>query len=456
MQRFIVTFIVTLTSIVYAQDNTPERDRPFAGADLPSITVTLREGWNQISINVSPPRQFWTREEGPDVRLMTEQLRIDEEHHHIIIMKDSDGQFYAPRFRFNSIQYWDLTHGYQIGVDETIQATWFGESIAPNTDIPLEEHWNIVPYYPRYLLDASAPDFYVLSRIIDHVLLAKDPEGHYMAPRFNFSNMLPWQESQGYQIRVNADVVLNYPPERENNVVAMNTETSGKRQSPESAVRRPHPTEEQQGHWRATPTAQNMSLLVNSIDNCDLAKGSQVAAFSADNQVVGAGFVDADGRCGLAVWGDDISTDEVDGLRIAETFTLKLWDAKLNREFVLTPVTVQEGEGLIYEPDGLSVLEMAVETTVPYDFYLSEAYPNPFNSTVRLSYGLPEAAFVSISVYDVEGRLVETIMNLKQQAGYYTVLWNSTGRDACATSGIYFIRMSAGEFRSIRKVTLVK
>ncbi|MBT7617441.1 MAG: hypothetical protein HN590_09185, partial [Calditrichaeota bacterium] len=80
-------------------------------------------------------------------------------------------------------------------------------------DIPLEAGWNLIAYLPTYELDASAPNFPVLAPIIDNVLIAKDVHGRFMFPELNFSNMPPWRETQGYQVDVNEDVVLNYPDE---------------------------------------------------------------------------------------------------------------------------------------------------------------------------------------------------------------------------------------------------
>jgi hypothetical protein len=74
-----------------------------------------------------------------------------------------------------------------------------------------------------------------------------------------------------------------------------------------------------------------------------------------------------------------------------EVFKLRLWDANLDQEFVTTHMSTLNGDGLIYKPDGLSVLEMAIEATTPDDFFLSEACPNPFNAMVRLDYGYPRS-----------------------------------------------------------------
>jgi hypothetical protein len=403
------------------------------------INIRFNEGWNMISLNFFPEREMYSDDEapGPDIILMTEQLRIDEENHHIHLMKDDTGRFYAPSQNFNNIPYWDLTEGYQVNVDEVVAATWLGERIQADADIPLERDWNLIAYFPAYQLDASAPDFYCLSPIIDQVERAKDGLGRFMSPAFNFSNMPPWRETQGYQVMVDEDVMLNYPPEQDEEVIA----------SDRSKVDQPP-----QCHWVSAPTDRNMSVLVTIISGIYPTFGSQIAGFNSDGQVVGTGTITDEGMCGLAVWGDDESTDQIDGLQSGESFALKLWDATQNRELSLTPINTLEGAGLIYKPNDLTVLEMATETAVPEEFFLSEAYPNPFNASVRLGYGLPEASDVTINVYDINGRLVTTLTNEKLMAGYHSVVWDGSA----TVSGIYFIRMSVGQFKSVRKVTLVK
>jgi len=89
---------------------------------------------------------------------------------------------------------------------------------------------------------------------------------------------------------------------------------------------------------------------------------------------------------------------------------------------------------------------------IPVDYFLSAGYPNPFNNTTRLSYDLPEAVNVKIQIYDLSGRLVITLTNGKYEAGHHYVTWDA---DNFAT-GIYLVRMRAGEFESVRKVTLLK
>jgi len=181
------------------------------------IVVSLVDGWNLMSINVTPGEEFYAdgEERGPDIILMTEQLRIDEDNHHIELVKDEYGRFYSTAWGFCNIPYWDLTRGYLIKVDEDLDVTWSGVPIEPDAEIQLMRGWNSIAYLPTYQLSCESPGFYVVSPIIDNLILAKDGFGRFMNPAFRFSNMIPWREGPGYQVKVRERVVFRYPGEEE-------------------------------------------------------------------------------------------------------------------------------------------------------------------------------------------------------------------------------------------------
>ena len=89
---------------------------------------------------------------------------------------------------------------------------------------------------------------------------------------------------------------------------------------------------------------------------------------------------------------------------------------------------------------------------IPTEFSVSSAYPNPFNPTTTLSFALPMETDVSLSVYNLQGRLVSTLLSGSMNAGYHSVVWNA----ATNASGIYFIRLHAGSFHRTQKLMLVK
>jgi hypothetical protein len=93
----------------------------------------------------------------------------------------------------------------------------------------------------------------------------------------------------------------------------------------------------------------------------------------------------------------------------------------------------------------------------PERYALYRNYPNPFNPTTRISFSLPKAGPIEISVHDISGRLVRTLSNDYRHAGEFSIYWN--GRDDSGgevSSGVYFIRLKAGDFEATRKVTLLK
>ncbi len=94
---------------------------------------------------------------------------------------------------------------------------------------------------------------------------------------------------------------------------------------------------------------------------------------------------------------------------------------------------------------------------LPDEYALKAPYPNPFNSTVRIGYTLPETADISMRVYDVLGREVVQLATGLKQAGRYELAWN--GRSASGSpvaSGIYFVQMKAGGHSFIQQVHLIK
>ncbi len=102
------------------------------------------------------------------------------------------------------------------------------------------------------------------------------------------------------------------------------------------------------------------------------------------------------------------------------------------------------------DPTNVAIDEYAIE--IPTEFFLFQNYPNPFNPTTAISYQIPITSFVRISIYDIHGRLVEALVNGKKNPGYYNVEWNAEK----VGSGIYFYRIDAGEFSSVKKCLVVK
>ena len=99
----------------------------------------------------------------------------------------------------------------------------------------------------------------------------------------------------------------------------------------------------------------------------------------------------------------------------------------------------------------------ADERMLPDQFALSQNYPNPFNPTTRINYDLPKEADVNITIYDLLGQEVKTLVNKQVKAGYHTVEWDATNSlNQKVSSGVYFYRIEAGDFTEVKKMVLLR
>lgn len=91
-------------------------------------------------------------------------------------------------------------------------------------------------------------------------------------------------------------------------------------------------------------------------------------------------------------------------------------------------------------------------TLLPSQFFLEQNYPNPFNPETTIEFGLPEESDLLLEVYDITGSRAATLLNERKEAGYHSVIFSGTN----LASGVYFLRMKAGEFTSIKKMNIIK
>ena len=112
-----------------------------------------------------------------------------------------------------------------------------------------------------------------------------------------------------------------------------------------------------------------------------------------------------------------------------------------------------EGNIPAFSSNAVHVLTSLSEIVpLPNEFSLDKAYPNPFNPTTTLSFAIPVDSEVSISVYNLQGREVVSLVNGNMDAGYHSVVWNADSH----SSGVYFVKMVAGNYVNTQKLMLVK
>ena len=153
-------------------------------------------------------------------------------------------------------------------------------------------------------------------------------------------------------------------------------------------------------------------------------------------------------RVDAAVLGRDVEVEYSGDLATVHFTVLKQGDHALKLE----NVTVRNATNA----------ELAVEVgqkvaELPTSFDLAQNYPNPFNPATTVKYQVPSPVAVEVTVYNVLGEKVVTLVNEVQPAGYYTVQWNGRdSRNQTAPSGLYFYTMRAGDFSAVKKMMLMK
>jgi hypothetical protein len=153
------------------------------------------------------------------------------------------------------------------------------------------------------------------------------------------------------------------------------------------------------------------------------------------------------------------TTADMKGIILCQTAIVMGTGATLNgRALAQTAVTLDAN---IVTNQGLTAVENGL---TPQKFALLQNYPNPFNPSTMIQYNLEKASFVSLKVFNLLGNEVATLVNGSQEAGSYTVPFNTNKGTLNLSSGVYFYRLVAnaipsgesGSFVSIKKLILMK
>ena len=103
------------------------------------------------------------------------------------------------------------------------------------------------------------------------------------------------------------------------------------------------------------------------------------------------------------------------------------------------------------------MLEIEEGTSLPNSFKLFTNHPNPFNPVTTLRYDLPEDAMVNITIYDMMGRKINTLVSSQQTAGFKSIQWDATNNQGQPVSaGVYLYSIQTGQFSQTKKMVLLK
>jgi len=102
-------------------------------------------------------------------------------------------------------------------------------------------------------------------------------------------------------------------------------------------------------------------------------------------------------------------------------------------------------------------INLDIESFLPDEFSLKQNFPNPFNPNTTIRYTLPRPADVTLSIFNIRGELVNTLVSKIEEGGYHQVIWNgATIHGKLVSAGVYFYRISTSEFTDTKKMVLLK
>jgi len=164
----------------------------------------------------------------------------------------------------------------------------------------------------------------------------------------------------------------------------------------------------------------------------------------------------------------NITVEAEEGLEVTISWSTFLQTTPESFGFIFTdPTSGQEidmevVESYVYRSNGtrtftvssqsFSNVDEPVEGRIPTEYAISTIYPNPFNSVTKIAYDLPVASQVVLRAYDISGRLIQILLDKDQTAGHYMTSWSVED----LSTGIYFISLEAGRYKSVSKVMLIK
>jgi len=161
---------------------------------------------------------------------------------------------------------------------------------------------------------------------------------------------------------------------------------------------------------------------------------------------------DPEGAITAWLWdfGDDQTSTEQNPTHVyaaVKTYAVKLTVTDNSNESTFTTQNVEI----------TTVVSIAEGNNLPDKYELNQNYPNPFNPITSIRYALPEQSMVKLTIYDMLGKEVVTLVNQAEEAGYKSVDWNGLNQHGqLVSTGIYFYRIQANHFSQIRKMVFIK
>jgi hypothetical protein len=384
-------------------------------------TFNLPGGWSMISSNINPFSPNLNIVFGPVVS-------------NVIIVKNGFGLNYIPGYNINQIGNWNVLDGYLIKLILPTQFSFDGIAVMPeNTPIPLNATWNLI----SYLRTASMPVASALTNLGNTIIIVKNGLGQMYVPSYNINQIGNMNPGEGYYINVNTAENLIYPANASLRAIVGEDRISP---SPKHLI----------------PTNVRTGSDASFILNINAADGDEIGIYNTSNELIGSGVVD-NGTAAITIWGDDATTEAIEGATEGEILSAKLFDLQSGTYQNIILSNIHEAirnnklDQLSYTKDALFTAQANVSDGTGLILAVSNS-PNPFGDITTINYSLPADGTVELKIYNVQGELVSTLFNGYRIAGNFEV----TFRSGNLPSGAYNMVLELNGEKATKMMMMVK
>jgi fibronectin type 3 domain-containing protein len=428
-------------------------------ADTPADSVQaiqVTAGWNWISLNLLSTADMGVNSVLADLNPTPGDLIKD---------RDTFSQFAVESGWTGSLTTLTNASGYKLKISEAGTLLHTGQPVPSNTPIPVQTGWNLVSYLPSIALPTNTA-LATLKPQAGDVIKGQESFAQYS----KVGNIGAWHGSldvlspgEAYMLYLtNATTtqgVLTYP-----NVAASGSLLAARAESDPAVAKTARSTGGDDvalglsgvnvPAWNFDAAAFQHSMTVTAevdIEGRSPSDDVLVGAFSGA-ELRGVARLQRVESLGRSLVFLLIGSNQADG----EVLTLRIYDAATDRVLDVTetlPFAADAVRGTPAEPVVLHVPAPATDTGPrPLAFALGRSFPNPPIGMTTINYALPVESDVRIQVFDVAGRLVGTLLDERQEAGYQSLQFDASHYQA----GIYFYRMQAGSFVSSNRFVVVR
>ncbi len=176
--------------------------------------------------------------------------------------------------------------------------------------------------------------------------------------------------------------------------------------------------------------------------------GVLVTAINSDDVLVGYGFTDVNGDYNI--------TGLSDGEYNIEAGKIS-YNATSSRVYVASGEHATVIVDMDIESNAVTSVETGNETTIPKNIFLGNNYPNPFNPSTTVNFGLSNPGDVQLAIYNILGQRIKVLINDNLPAGNYKAVWDGLDtKGQNVSSGLYLLVLETGEHRHMQKMILAK